>query len=68
MTFEELEAEHSAVENLTLTECTGDQLRVKLAYHMWKDGADWPVVCEMRDKFLVSRGHVIRILEERFGL
>ena len=68
MTFEELETEHKAVENLPLDQCTNDQLRIKLAYDMRIDGADWSVVCEMHNDITLTRDFMIRTLKLFVGV
>jgi hypothetical protein len=66
MTQDQLEL--SGKDNTPLASCTDEQLRLKLAYYMWKDGADWPVVLELLGDKTTSREAIILILESTFDL
>lgn len=65
-----LEKQYETVsgKNRKLSEHGNENLRILLAYHQWKDGADWPVVCEIKDGPHFDRNESIKTLNEVFQL
>jgi hypothetical protein len=63
-----LESQYESVKGQKLSDCSDEGLRILLAYHQWKDGADWPVVCEIKDGPHFDRTEAIKTLQEVFQL
>lgn len=51
-----------------LEEHSDENLRVLLAYHQWEDGADWDIVCEIKDGEHFNREEAIKALRTCFNL
>lgn len=63
-----LESQYETVKDQKPSDCSDEGLRILLAYHQWKDGADWEVVCEIKDGPHFDRAETIKTLQEVFQL
>lgn len=61
-----LESQYETVKDQKLPDCSDEGLRILLAYHQWKDGADWSTVEEIKDGPHFDRAETIKILQEVF--
>ena len=75
MTYEEirdaqiqLEADADLLKEIPIDKCTERELHIRLAYHMWNDGAPWEVVHEMQNDWTLTRESMINTLKDGFNL
>lgn len=66
--FEKLDKDYEALKDKPIQTCTEDELRVILAYHYWKDGAEEDMVNDTLNNKDLKTYDMIETLTSVFGL